>query len=183
MSVEDTYLLNIRTLPIGESEGEYLITKELFDKFNNTDIISANVDCKVKIDRTDRIISLFFSFRGVISVLCDRCLEPLNLNIMAKDVLYMKLGDENIQENEEDNVVYLHEREMKFDLSQFLYESVLSQKPFRCVHGEVGEGECNAEMIERIEKQNVETSNNYLSDNNNKELDPRWEALKKIDNL
>jgi uncharacterized metal-binding protein YceD (DUF177 family) len=173
MIAQDVCIFDVRTFPTGKSKLEFPVTKKLFDKFENEDIISANVNCNVVIDLTEQLISLLFSFNGVITVACDRCLEPLALNIDCIENLLLKFGT-NISGKEEDNVIILDERETKVDLSQFIYENVLSQKPLRCVHGEIGEGQCNEEMIELIKKQSV------VNNETEERTDQQWKALKQL---
>ncbi|MDR0789211.1 MAG: DUF177 domain-containing protein [Bacteroidales bacterium] len=165
------YILEVRALPTGTSEADYLITKELFESFDNEDIKAANVECKVQIDKSEQLIYLSLLFEGVITVECDRCLDNLDIKISHNDSLYLKFS--NGEEQTDENVIAINEKENVFDLSQLLYESVLVNKPLRCVHGEVGEGECNKAMIEMLGRQ--EQMNEEME-----EIDPRWAALKKI---
>ncbi|MDR1847211.1 MAG: DUF177 domain-containing protein [Bacteroidales bacterium] len=172
MFAKDAYILNVRALPTGESKEEYLLTKSLFDRFENDDITACDVKCEAKIDRTEREISINFTFNGTITVACDRCLEPIDIKISSDEYLVLKFGQ--AVEIEDENVVMLSEKETVFDLSQFFFECVLVGKPFRCVHGEADESKCDESMIALIECQNKQ------KEKDNEETDPRWAALKKL---
>lgn len=159
------YTISFSGLVIGEYEFDFEVDKTLFEEYENEDILNADVSLNVLLKKEERMMSFDFSFEGVLNVLCDRCLDPLDIDVRGVNTLFVKFGEEN--KEEDDDVIIISNKENKIDLSQYIYEYILMQKPMRCVHKE---GECNKDMLERINK----------IENNNESIDPRWESLKDI---
>lgn len=159
------YTISFSGLVIGEYEFDFEVDKTLFEEYENEDILNADVSLNVLLKKEERMMSFDFSFEGVLNVLCDRCLDPLDIDVRGVNTLFVKFGEEN--KEEEDDVIIISNKENKIDLSQYIYEYILMQKPMRCVHKE---GECNKDMLERINK----------IENNKESIDPRWESLKDI---
>lgn len=159
------YTISFSGLSIGEYEFDFEVDNTLFEEYENEDILGADVSLNVLLKKEERMMSFDFSFEGVLNVLCDRCLDPLNIDVRGVNTLFVKFGEEN--KEEDDDVIIISNKENKIDLSQYIYEYILMQKPMRCVHKE---GECNKDMLDRID--NIE--------NNKESIDPRWESLKDI---
>lgn len=159
------YTISFSGLSIGEYEFDFEVDNTLFEEYENEDILGADVSLNVLLKKEERMMSFDFSFEGVLNVLCDRCLDPLNIDVRGVNTLFVKFGEEN--KEDDDDVIIISNKENKIDLSQYIYEYILMQKPMRCVHKE---GECNKDMLDRID--NIE--------NNKESIDPRWESLKDI---
>lgn len=165
MKTEMDYTISFTGLAIGEYEFDFEVDNTLFEEYENEDILSADVSINVLLKKEERMMSFDFSFEGVLNVLCDRCLDPLDIDVRGVNTLFVKFGDEN--KEEDDDVIVISNKENKIDLSQYIYEYILMQKPMQCVHKE---GECNKDMLERINKIDEITES----------IDPRWESLKDI---
>lgn len=159
------YTISFSGLSIGEYEFDFEVDNTLFEEYENEDILGADVSLNVLLKKEERMMSFDFSFEGVLNVLCDRCLDPLNIDVRVVNTLFVKFGEEN--KEEDDDVIIISNKENKIDLSQYIYEYILMQKPMRCVHKE---GECNKDMLDWIDK----------IENNKESIDPRWESLKDI---
>ena len=165
INTKKDYTISYSGLSIGEYEFDFEVDNTLFEEYENEDILGADVSLNVLLKKEERMMSFDFSFEGVLNVLCDRCLDPLNIDVRGVNTLFVKFGEEN--KEEDDDVIIISNKENKIDLSQYIYEYILMQKPMRCVHKE---GECNKDMLDRID--NIE--------NNKESIDPRWESLKDI---
>ena len=159
------YTISFSGLSIGEYEFDFEVDNTLFEEYENEDILGADVSLNVLLKKEERMMSFDFSFEGVLNVLCDRCLDPLNIDVRGVNTLFVKFGEEN--KEEDDDVIIISNKENKIDLSQYIYEYILMQKPMQCVHKE---GECNKDMLDRINKIDEITES----------IDPRWESLKDI---
>ncbi|MCK9162923.1 MAG: DUF177 domain-containing protein [Bacteroidales bacterium] len=160
------YSISFTPLTLGEHRFDFEVDKSLFDNFENEDILGANITLKVNLLKEERMLTLNFQFNGVLNVLCDRCLDPLEINIKGENTLFIKFGEEYLEED--DDVIVISNKEHKIDLSQHIYEYILLQKPMKCVH-EISK--CNSDIVERINKK---------KEDNDKSIDPRWSALKNI---
>jgi uncharacterized protein len=166
MKTQMDYTISFTGLTIGEYEFDFEVDKTLFEEYENEDIQDANVSLNVLLKKEERMLTFDFSFEGVLNVLCDRCLDPLDINVKGVNTLFVKFGDKF--EEEDDDVIIIPNKEHKIDLSQYIYEYILLQKPMQCVHQE---GKCNKDMLERINKK---------EENTNESIDPRWATLRDI---
>ena len=88
--------------------------------------------------------------RGSVTVECDRCLEALVLPVETSFRLSVKFGprDEHT-ETEDGEIVMLPYGEADLDLSQFIYDYVMTSLPMQRVHPD---GECNEDAIKYLSK-------------------------------
>lgn len=160
------YSIDFASLVLGEHRFDFEIDKSLFEKFENEDILGANINVRVDLLKEERMLTFNFTFKGTLNVLCDRCLDPLDVKIKGDNTLFVKFGDKNLEEK--DDVIIISNREDVIDLSQHIYEYILLTKPMKCVH-ELSK--CNSDIVERINKK---------EENNDESIDPRWNVLKNI---
>jgi uncharacterized metal-binding protein YceD (DUF177 family) len=74
----------------------------------------------------------------------------------------------------DDDLVIIKDDEGILDISWYIYESIVLSIPIRHVHAP---GKCNPVMIERLKGLSATRSSDG---NSEKEIDPRWDALKKL---
>ncbi len=127
----------------------------------------------VDIDIT-RVQEEFFSLEvhetGTVVVSCDVCLDPMDLSIEVHEHLEVKFGKEN---SEEDDLITVAENEGVLDVTWYLYEFLALNIPIKHVHAP---GKCNSAMIRKINEYSAARS----SEDVEKPMDPRWEALLKL---
>ena len=82
----------------------------------------------------------------------------------------MKLGAEY---NEDDDIITVDENKGVLNTAWFIYESIALAVPIQHVHQP---GDCNDAMMRVLQEHSAARS----SDADAKEIDPRWEALRKL---
>jgi len=116
----------------------------------------------------------FFEFLlhtvGTVRIPCDRCLEMMDQPIVADLRLVVKLGAEY---NEDDDIITVDENKGVLNTAWFIYESIALAVPIQHVHQP---GDCNDAMMRVLQEHSAARS----SDADAKEIDPRWEALRKL---
>jgi uncharacterized metal-binding protein YceD (DUF177 family) len=164
--LEKDYIINFSSLSMGENELDFKVDKKFFEGYENEDILEANISLRLNVLKEERMLSFYFHFQGIMRVLCDRCLEPLDIDIKSTNSLFVKFGQEFLEQD--DDVIIVPVKENKIDITQYIYDYILLQKPIRSIHKE---GDCNKDMLERISKQ---------SETIQEIIDPRWSSLKDI---
>ncbi len=87
---------------------------------------------------------------GSVTVACDRCLEALVLPVETFFRLSVKFGPgEERTETEDGEIVMLPYGEADLDLSQFIYDYVMTSLPMQRVHPD---GECNELTLKYLSK-------------------------------
>ena len=91
---------------------------------------------------------------------------------MTDNRLVAKLGAET--NTEDDDVVIVDENEGILDTAWLIYEFIALAIPIKHVHAP---GKCNSAMTRKLEELSGAVRS---SEEEVKEIDPRWEALKKL---
>lgn len=163
-------------LKIANHSFEYHIDKTFFEFFNNSDVLNANVDITVSLDRREHMLLLNIEGTGFLNMQCVRCLNDVSFNVNPSHKCIYHLNQENVNTEDKNpldlDVIYVTSNEFKINIAQYVYESFLTQIPM-VIHCELeNDKSCDPDMLEKLHAD----SNN----NSKKETDPRWDALKKL---
>ena len=169
MDYKTQFIIPVTGLKPGTHQFDFLIDDTFFEQFEYSEIKSGNINLQVIIEKEENLVVFHFSFKGQVTIPCDRCYEPLYMPIEGNERLILKFGTDFHEESEEIQVVPIGENH--FDISPFIYEYIHLALPARRVHpdNEEGESTCNADIIRRLE--DLERSSMP---------DPRWEALARL---
>lgn len=101
---------------------------EFFQSFGNTEILDADVNVEIRVlKKSAQKVEADLLLSGTLTVPCDRCLEPLEINV-----------DETPSE------VFTPGEDPDWDLSQAVYDYVCLSLPLQRVHPE---GKCNPDTV------------------------------------
>lgn len=158
-------------LKSGSYDYHYRLDGDFFSVYENEEILDGTVNFEVKLEKKERVMMFNFAFEGTIKTTCDRCLGELEVPVQGKELLCVKLSDDEESDNED--VAILPTTEHTIDLAQWMYEYVVVAMPFQKVHAE---GECDPEVVKYIGDERQASEN----DDENSEIDPRWSELLKL---
>ena len=131
MSENDHYIINLSRLPLGSHSFDIQLDDDFFASLEKSEILSGNVVCNATLNLREEDYQLNIAVRGTVFVVCDRCLDPMPLEINANDEMIDSLDDAAELPNDE------------IDLSWLAYEIVSINIPI--VHSHQP-GECNQQM-------------------------------------
>ena len=174
MKRQSQYVIAYKGLKDGLHLFDFKVDDLFFESFEESEIEKGDVNIHVSLNKKPTILEFLFEIDGKVTVSCDRCLDPVELEIEYEAPLYVKFGEETHEETDE--LYVISEQETEIDLAQFIYEFVHLSLPYRRVHpdDENGNSTCNKEMLKRLEE---------LSVNEEKpDTDPRWNNLKDLFN-
>jgi uncharacterized metal-binding protein YceD (DUF177 family) len=164
---------------IGLKEGnhrfEYVIKKEFFDFFNYDEFYNSNIEVVVDFFKKTTMFELNFHFKGWVNVTCDLTNEFFNQPIDSNMNLIVKFGDEFNNENEE--ILIIPYADYKFNIAQYIYESIVLAVPIKKIHPGVKDGTLKSEVLEKLKELEVKEKD---IEQNNQEIDPRWNKLRNI---
>ena len=126
MSEQTHIIIDLQRLPIGTHSFDILLDNDFFASVEKTEILGGNVECKVTLNLREEDYQLNITVHGTVFVVCDRCLDPMPIDIDAND------EGEWLEANGE-----------SIDLSWLAYEIVSINIPI--VHSHQA-GECNKQM-------------------------------------
>lgn len=192
-------------LKIGTHRYEFNIDKSFFEGVEDTLIEDAHVLIELAFEKKETMMIAEFSLSGTVATPCDRCNDPMEVNIHGDYRIVYKFGTEV---SEDENLIILHPETFELDLSAPIYELLVISLPARKIHPE---GECNEEVMNLYNKYIV-NANEPESDewddededweenedndedwddeegeeddsddpDDDKPIDPRWSALKNL---
>ncbi|MDE7403347.1 MAG: DUF177 domain-containing protein [Muribaculaceae bacterium] len=137
--------LNLGSLGEGVTERDLHVGKGLFEYMGADEVLDADVDVAVDIEKRPAGYKISFGFDGWLEVACDRCLEPLRIPVDTDYNITVKYGEE--ASDEVDGVIVLPYDQLEYDIAPVIYDTLMLALPIRRVHED---GECNPEMTKLI---------------------------------
>ncbi|CAN5799125.1 hypothetical protein BH11BAC4_BH11BAC4_25380 [soil metagenome] len=159
---------------VGLRPGIHEFTYELDDKFfvekAAQDFTNATANVKLLLEKNTGFMLLKFEIGGKAVVTCDRCGNPLKMDLWDEFRMLVKLADnpEEMNAQEEDpDVFYLSRTESQLDVSDWIYEFVMLSVPMQrmCSKEVMGGPQCNNEVLDKLkamEAKHVEHNANAL---------------------
>ena len=121
------------------------------------------------------MLELEIKHKGTVNVPCDVSGEEFDLPIKGKLKLLVKFGDAFNDDNEE--LLILPHGEFQVSVAQYIYESIILSVPLRRIHPGVKDGSLS-HVIDKLES--LSPQENKKEEQQNNDIDPRWENLKKL---
>ena len=133
MSGQNTYIIDLTRLPIGTHRFDILLDDGFFASVEKSEILSGQVAAKVTLNLREEDYSLNIAVQGTVSVVCDRCLDPMTLEINDEQEIF--------SEDEEPNEQMVNDKMV--NLRWLAYEIVAINIPLVHCHPT---GACNPQM-------------------------------------
>ena len=155
MEDKELYTISFKGLSLGSHIFEWTIDDSFFAMYEMSEIGAASLKVQLTLMKRSSFLELHFAINGWAKVACDRCLDPLKLDITAENRMYVKFGERAGEDDTDDNdVVILPYSEDRLNVAQYLYEFSHLNLPIRRVHGD--KSKCNRDMISKLEQYLVE---------------------------
>ncbi|AVM53271.1 uncharacterized metal-binding protein YceD (DUF177 family) [Bacteroides zoogleoformans] len=184
----DKYKIDLKGMRADTCKYEFVLDNLFFANIDGPEVQKGKVNVALLVKRTSRAFELNFQTEGVVWVPCDRCLEDMEQLVNSTDKLLVKFGHEYAEEG--DNLIVIPEEEGEINVAWFMYEFVALAIPMKHVHAP---GKCNKTMTNKLSKHLrttpddeseealiPEEETDRMSDEEEAQVDPRWEELKKI---
>jgi len=144
------YTISFKGLSLGNHLFDWTIDDSFFDAFDMSEIVQASISVALTMVKHSDFIELNFALNGWATVSCDRCLDPLKVEIASEPRMFVRFGKHAGEDDEsDDDVIVLPYGEDSIDMAQYLYEYAHLSLPMRRVHPENG---CNQEMLSKLEE-------------------------------
>ncbi len=181
----DIYKVELKNMREDSAKYEYTLDNQFFADIDAPEIQKGKLKVDLSVKKSLGVYVLNFHTEGMVIVPCDRCLDDMELEVETDDSLKVKLG---LTFSEEDDIVVVPEEDGYINVAWFIYEFIALSLPMKHVHAP---GKCNKGMMGALSK-HLRTSDDedrledgYVEedeslDDDNREIDPRWNELKKI---
>ena len=139
MSMESHYTIDLKRLKIGTHEFEVTLDDGFFKELEKTEVLGGKVEAKIVLNLREEDYWLTIAVHGTVFVTCDRCLDPMSLEIDASET---SSPDDEMSANESLNDEPRASNDV-LDLTWLAYEIVSINIPVVHCHQA---GECNKQM-------------------------------------
>jgi uncharacterized metal-binding protein YceD (DUF177 family) len=167
-------------LKLGVHKFNYEIDGKFFSFFKDSPIHDCKARVRLEFEKKETFFILNFFVDGKVKTECDRCLTAFDKEIFGDYTCYVKFTEDPSNMSEDSEVIFISRDEDILDISQLVYEYInlcLPMKRLGCEKpGE--EPQCNKEVLKHI----AGSENVVTKPEEEKEIDPRWAALKKLKN-
>ena len=138
MSENNHNIIDLQRLSLGTHSFDFQLDNEFFESLEKSEILNGRVDCKATLNLREEAYQLNIAVHGTVFVVCDRCLDPMPLDINDEQDIWSE--DEEPISNHPSSIANIN-REL--DLSWLAYEIVSINIPI--VHSHQPGG-CNPQM-------------------------------------
>ena len=153
----------------GKHEFKFEVEQSFFDLFETEqEFTNAHINVDVALEKHTTFLDLEVTISGKVDLICDITAEEFSHPINNSIKILVKFGEEYDDSNEE--IITIPHGDSAFNIAQIIYEAVMLSIPMKKISPNV-----NDEDIELIEKFSPK-----IEEDKEHEVDPRWEALKKL---
>ena len=149
----------------GIHEFYYEVDDKFFAEFQETDLTDCAATVKVTLEKNSSLLLLKFEIDGNTEVVCDRCGNPLKLQLWDEFNIIIKQVEnpEEMNDSEDDpDIFYISRKESHIHLGKWIYEFVVLSVPNQrmCSEDEIGGPQCNKEVLEMLQEMKTRVENN-----------------------
>jgi uncharacterized protein len=170
------FSVNIISLSVKAHEFTFELGKTFFDEFGKDLLEDGQFNARVVLNKHETFIEGSFHISGTAKLICDRSLEPFDFPIQVEKKMVFKYGEEEAEMTDE--IMVIAKDKVSLNLGQYLYEYIALALPMKRIHPKFQEDE--ADDDDESEGKIIYTSQTESEDNSEGNIDPRWEALKKL---
>lgn len=154
----------------GKHEFQFEINKAFFELFDTEqEFTNPKITVNVLLDKHSTFLEFWIKTTGTVNLVCDITNENFEHPIENEIKVLVKFGEEYDDSNEE--VITIPNTDHAFNIAQLIYEDVVLSIPMKKVSPNVSEEDL--EILEKFSPKEQE-------EETNEDIDPRWEALKKL---
>ncbi len=161
-------------LKIGNHQFAYKVDNAFLELFEFDEFNSTEVEVSLDFEKKSTFFELNFQISGNVNVDCDISTEPFDLPIANELNLVVKFGEEFSDENEE--LLVITHGEYELNVAQYIYEAIVLAVPSKRVHPGIEDGSLDSDILDKLE----ELAPKEKEDEEEKEIDPRWNKLKNL---
>jgi uncharacterized metal-binding protein YceD (DUF177 family) len=169
------FLIPFVGLKLGKHHFEYQLSNAFFEIFDYDEFQNSDIKVDVVLEKKSTMLELTFKHKGTVNVPCDLTGEDFDLPIDGKMKLLVNFGDAYNNDNEE--LLILPFGEFEIDIAQYIYEMIVLSVPLRRVHPGVKDGSLKTEALEKLSELTLKEEKEEQEEEN---IDPRWDKLKQL---
>lgn len=172
------YSVNIIGLSNKLHHFDYEFGDEFFRQYGTNLVSQGRFRVEVALNKHETFIEAEFKIKGTAVLTCDRSLEPFDFPILKTHRILFKYGETN--EEISDEIIMIHRDSTTLELGQLIYEFIGLSIPIKKLHPKFRMEEIQDDPTAEGKIVYSSEPGNSSDDDNNDEIDPRWNILKKL---
>ena len=144
------YKVQLASLPQGKHEQEFVCDTQFFKNMENEDVVNSDVKVHLDLENRNGLYDLKFTLKGLVQVPCDRCLDPIDIEVDTTYDIKVEYGDS--YDDASDDLLIIPAANPYLNVAYMLYDTILLSIPMRHVHPL---GKCNRAMAAALNKHKV----------------------------
>ena len=141
MSEQTHTIIDLKRLPTGTHRFDIQLDNDFFASVEKSEILSGEVSASAVLNLREEDYQLTITVHGTVFVVCDRCLDPMAIEINANDEM-IECSNDGMMECSNDGMMECS-NDGSIDLTWLAYEIVSINIPIVHCHQP---GECNKQM-------------------------------------
>jgi uncharacterized metal-binding protein YceD (DUF177 family) len=137
---------------------QYQITDSFFENYGPQDFSNCNATVKLQFDKKSSFFMLKFEIGGTVTVVCDRCGVPFELQLWDDFDQVVKLVEnpDELETDEDPDVTYISKTESHFSVADLIYEFINLSIPMQRIHPDDASGKsgCDPKVLDMLDKMN-----------------------------
>jgi uncharacterized metal-binding protein YceD (DUF177 family) len=176
LSTKERLKIAFKGLSDGVHEFDYSIEDSFFQALEYSEFKKGNAEVHIDLVKRPQYLEFAINIEGEVEVTCDRCLDEFYMPFDFDGNLYVKFSEEAEEIENIDELIVISPADSEVDLTHYVYESISLSLPYQRIHpeDEKGKSTCNKEMLKRFKTLEAKEEK--------KDIDPRWNKLKDINN-
>ena len=151
-----------------------------FEELDQDLIERGHFKTHVKLNKSATMIQIHFHTEGSVELVCDRSLEPFEEPVVSDERIILKFGDHN--EELTDEIEIINRNTPRVNIAKYIFEFIALSLPIKKLHPSLRtDGETDTDDDDEVI---LVYSSQIAADSEDEEkqedIDPRWEALKKL---
>lgn len=164
------YDIEFSGLKVGKHEFSFEVDEAFFQMFDaEQEFEKINITVEVLLDKHSTFLEFFIRILGKVWLVCDITTESFEYFLENETKVLVKYGEVYDDSNEE--VIIIPHQSHAFNIAQLIYEVVVLAIPMKKISPNVTDEDLK--LIEQFSPKLEEECDEI-------EVDPRWEALKKL---
>ena len=173
------YGINIVGLSNKVHQYDYEIGQPFFEKYGSDLVTEGQFKADVELNKHETFIEATFKIKGTAVLTCDRSLEKFDYPIWTQKKVVFKYGDRD--EEISDEIIMIHRDTATLEIGQYIYEFIALAVPIKKLHPRFqAEDLQDDELSEGKIVYSSEKPEDKKDDDNDDNIDPRWNVLKKL---
>ena len=183
MKKANPFDLHLAGLSNRHHEFDYVLDDAFFAGFEQTLLEGGNLTAHLDLDKTDLLLTLTFTIRGTVELICDRSLEEFTYPVHFTETLHVRFGAE--YQELADDVLQITPETAVLPLAQHLFDYVATALPMKRLHPRFSaeeEAEAESDSPTKLIFSTKSESDDNTGDGGPGEddTDPRWAALRNL---